>query len=169
MDRRLLSIATMLAATAPLSIAPGGNAAAAQTASARGSLCAADETILFQCRSGMKLISLCGRRTPVPGARLLYGNPGHLDYASPADAAFAWTEQGDVLDVHIRDAGREHLLYSHDSGGNRSADGRLGAFAIEGFVVDRGGGVGVDHRCAGEASRRGRLQDFMPEDTTPER
>jgi len=161
---RGLLIAGAVALAAPA--LPGtstGPAQAAQGRSSPATLCEADETILFQCRSGMKLVSLCGRRTPRPGARLLYGNPGHLDYASSSEAGFSYTEHGREIDVQVHDGDREHGLYSGGAGGSLDADGRLGSYSIDGLVIDRGNGVGVDHRCAGEASRHGRVQDFMPE------
>src|SRR5207237_2189296 len=121
--RPLLLAASALAA-APLFLAqnPG---AAAQPSGARASLCAADETILFQCRSGMKLVSLCGRRTPTPGARLLYGNPGRIDYVSPADATFTWTGQGSGFEVHLRHGEREQIVYSRPGGTDFVGDGRM--------------------------------------------
>jgi hypothetical protein len=163
----LPALAASLALTLAL-VGPVDKADAAQARAAHFSLCAADETILFQCRTGMKLVSLCGHRTPTPGARLLYGNAGHLDYASSADAAFSWTEQGGDWGVHIRDGAREHAIYSWNSGGSMGSDGRLGSYSIDGLLLDRGGTWAVDHRCAGEASRNGRFQDFMPEAETPE-
>ncbi len=144
-------------------LAQDPGAAAAQSGNTRASLCAADETILFQCRTGMKLVSLCGRRTPAPGARLLYGTSARLDYASSPDAVFSWTQNGRDLDIRVRDGEREHWLYSSGTGGGMDADGRLTSHFTEGLMLDRGRTWPVDHRCAGEATRNGRVQDFMPE------
>lgn len=164
MGRGALLAASALAA-APLFLAPGPGAAAdaVQARPAAATLCAAGETILFQCRTGLKLVSLCGRRTPVPAARLLYGNPGRFDYASSPGAAFSWMQTAGDISVRILDGEREHWLYSNGSGSGMDSDGRLGSHRTDGFMLDRGRGWPVDHRCAGEATQNGRLRDFMPE------
>lgn len=160
--RRLVLIVCAVGLAAP-ALPEASGTVATQARAPRASLCATDEKILFQCRSGLKLVSLCGRRTPAAGARLLYGNPGRIDYASPADAAFSWTQHGGRIEVQIRDGDREHLVYSRGPAGNASADSRAGPYSVDGLLIDRGNGMVVDHRCAGEASHHGRMQDFMPE------
>jgi len=160
---RILLMIPALAATGAAGAGTQGGTADARQTSRPVSLCAADETILFQCRTGMKLVSLCGRGGPAPAVRFLHGNPGRIDYASPADAAFSYRRDGIELNIGIRDGEREHHVYSLGRGGGLSADGRLDSGATDGVMMDQGGPAHVERRCASEATRRGRVEDFMPE------
>lgn len=172
-DRRILLFVPAFALAAPaLPGASAGTVGAARNEASQGGLCAADETILFQCRTGRRLVSVCGSRAPAPGTRYLFGNPGRVEYVSPGSAAFSWSqsnEGGDRLEIRFSDAGRDHVVYSHAPVTGASADGRMAPYSVDGVRISQGGRTLVDRRCAGEASRHGRVQDFMPPAETPDR
>ena len=156
----LVAAGALAALSASLPAGPGDEAAAQKSASA--GLCAADETMLFQCRMGNRIAALCGRRTPTRQVRYLSGRPGQIDYASPADARFRWRPDEGPMTVRFRDGEDEYTIY-RDRGSRLAADGRYEDEAIDGVRVMRGERLVSHRRCAGEARTGGPFQDYMDE------
>jgi hypothetical protein len=170
LDRRAWFVVPALAAVAaPMLIAPGGDAGAAQARPARGSLCAADEVVIYQCGIGRQLVAVCGSRTPTPHAQYRFGTPGNvaLAYPGPGQAGLSYAREiysgGGALQIRFSNGGYDYAVYSRmvRTGFNGPNNPRFS----DGVMVRRGGRLVSNRACTTEVGGDGQPEDYMPEGT----
>jgi hypothetical protein len=169
-DRRALFIVPALAAVAaPLLIAPGGDAAAAQGLAAQGSLCARGEVVIFQCGIGRKMVSVCGGRTPAPHAQYRFGAPGNIElaYPGPGQSGLTYAREmysgGGALQIRFSNGGTDYAVYSRTV--RTGFNGRNNPHSSDGVMVRRAGRLLSNRSCTTGVSGNGQPEDFMPEGT----
>lgn len=171
LDRRAwFAVPALAALAAPLLIAPGGGAAVAQARPARGSLCAADEVVIYQCGIGRQLVAVCGSRTPTPHAQYRFGTPGHVALAFPGpgqSGGLSYAREmysgGGALQIRFSNGGYDYAVYSRTV--RTGFNGRNNPQFSDGVMVKRGGRLISNRACTTEVGGDGQAEDYMPEGT----
>ncbi|HTU09852.1 MAG TPA: hypothetical protein VMG08_03045 [Allosphingosinicella sp.] len=172
LDKRVLFIVPAVAAlSAPLLVASGGEAEAAQAAGAvRGSLCAQGEVVLFHCGVGRKMVSVCGSNRGPARAEYRYGAPGDLELAYPAPGQTPLTyareiySGGGAQQIRFTNGGYDYAVYSRTV---RTGFGRGGnnPRVSDGLMVRRGDRLVSNRSCTTPVRSEGQIEDYMREGT----
>jgi hypothetical protein len=173
LDRRaLFALPALAVLAAPFLIAPGaGIAEAAQGRPARGSLCAADEVVIYQCGIGRKLVAVCGSRAGTPHAQYRYGTPGHVElaYPGPGQNGLTYAREmysgGGALQIRFTNGGHDYAVYSRTVRTGFGADGRNNPRFSDGIMIRRGGRLISNRSCTTAVSGSAQAEEFMPEGT----
>jgi hypothetical protein len=171
LDRRFLCGAAALAAAASPLLAPaGGSAEAAQARSTRGSLCAADEVVIWQCGIGRQLAAICGSHTPAPHAQYRFGTPGHVALAQPGPGqtggltyAREMYSGGGALQVRFSNGGYDYAVYSRMV--RTGFNGRNNPRFSDGVMVRREGRLVSNRSCSTAVGGNAEVEVYMPEGT----
>lgn len=169
-DRRALIVVPALAAlAAPMPVAPGASEAeAAQAGPARGSLCAADEVVIFQCGVGRKLVAVCGGRTPGTRAQYRYGTPGHVELAFPGAGEGGLTSAremysgGGATQIRFSSGGYDYAVYSRTVRTGFGREGNNPQFS-DGVFVRQGSRLVSNRACTTPITADAQPEDHMPE------
>jgi hypothetical protein len=163
--RALLVAPALLAIGAPAAGASGDGAGAAQAPDAPGSLCARNEVVIFHCGIGRKMVSVCGRRGPTPGAQYRFGTPGDIELASPGQGGLTYAREmysgGGALQIRFSSGGHDYAVYSRTV--RTGFRGRNNPRFSDGVMVRRGGRLISNRSCTTETSGGAQPEDFMPE------
>ena len=129
--------------------------------SADGSLCSANEAILFECSVGRKSVAVCGG--DLPGgrtyARYLYGLPGKLDMEYPARTgpghgmlthASVGYSGGGESQIRFENRGYEYVVYSRTIRTGFGADRLHYPKHEDGLFVRRDGKMVSERQCVDE-------------------
>jgi hypothetical protein len=169
----LLAIPLLAAMAAPMLIAPvAGEAEAAQArATPRGSLCANNEVVIFNCGVGRKMISVCGRRTPAQGtiAQYRFGAPGDIElaYPGPGQSPLTYAREmysgGGAMQIRFSTAGHDYAVYSRTV--RTGFRGRNNPQFSDGVMVRHGGRLVSNRACTTPVRIDGQPDEFMAEGT----
>jgi len=166
----LFLVPAVAAGATALLIAPGSEAGAVQRRAARGSLCAADEVVIYQCGIGPQLVAVCGSRTPTPHAQYRFGTPGHVALAFPGPGqsggltyAREMYSGGGALQIRFSNGGHDYAVYSRTVRTGFGSDGRNNPQFSDGVMVRRGGRLVSNRSCTTEVGGDGQPEDYMPE------
>jgi hypothetical protein len=137
----------------PPALALGWVVCAALGQGTSGNLCAADETVYFQCTvSKGRLLSVCGDAAKGK-VQYRFGRPGHVEMAfpeKPQDApsqllySHYFRAQTDRTEVRFENGGAGYVLFDYEEGARREAgvqvttpSGKDVAIACNGPVMSR--------------------------------
>jgi len=173
LDRRAWFVVSALAVVAaPLLIAPDSEAGA-QVGPVRGSLCAADEVVIYQCGIGRELVAVCGSRTPTPHAQYRFGTPGHVALAFPGpgqSGGLSYAREmysgGGALQIRFSNGGYDYAAYSRTV--RTGFNGRNNPQFSDGVMVRRGGRLVSNRSCTTDVGSDAQAEDYMPEGTIME-
>lgn len=169
MRRAWFIVPALAAVAAPLLIAPGGNAAAAQVDNPRGSLCATGEVVIFHCGIGRKMVSVCGGRTPAPHAQYRFGMPGDIELAfpGPGQSGLTWAREmysgGGALQIRFSNGGYDYAVYSRTVRTGFGRGRRNNPRFSDGVMVRRAGRLIANRACTTGVGGDARPEEFMPE------
>ena len=167
MKRAWFIAPTLAALSAPMLVAPGGGAEAAQVDNPRGSLCARGEVVIFHCGIGRKMVSVCGGRTPAPHAQYRFGAPGEIELAfpGPGQTGLSYAREmysgGGALQIRFSSGGYDYAVYSRTL--LTGFRGRNNPRFSDGIMVRRGDRLISNRACTTEISGDAQPEDFMPE------
>lgn len=159
-------------ALACLLVASGAMAAGRQPVAA-SSHCGPDEQVVFSCRIGPKIASLCAsqRLTPTEGhLQYRYGPPGKVEIQVPdrtlADRARIQVMRSppstaNALAVGVESAGFTYHVFSSESVGSVSSDGMRSWMVDSGVEVRKGQTTVFSKHCTGQPDDARFLASFF--------
>ena len=169
-DRRILLVSpALLLLGTPLR--PADQAAAAQSPTPRGSLCAVGEQVIFSCGMGRKMVSVCGGRATAPHAQYRYGAPGNIELAfpGPGQSGLSYAREmysgGGALQIRFSNGGYDYAVYSRTVRTGFGRDGHNNPRFSDGVMVRRNGRLISNRACTTQVAGDAQPEDFMTEGT----
>lgn len=146
-------VGACLAIVAVLALAPTlGKATENRTSLSSGSLCVVTEQVIFQCRIGSRMASVCANKS-TKAAQYRFGKPGAVELAYPASSSgsITWARVGysggGELQLSFSNNQHKYILYSRvvrTGFGPGTNDPSFEA----GVAVARGNKLVSDRRCS---------------------
>jgi hypothetical protein len=166
----LLFVPAFAAGVAAMLVAPGDEAGAARSRGAHGSLCSADEVVIYQCGIGRQLVAVCGSRTPAPHAQYRFGTPGHVTLAFPGpgrSGGLSYAREmysgGGALQIRFTNGGYDYAVYSRTV--RTGFNGHNNPQFSDGVMVRRDGRLISNRACTTEVGGDAQPEDYMSEGT----
>ena len=135
---------------AAISAALSGSPSFSETIGSSKGLCSAQETVLFVCPVGRKLVSVCGQADK---ATYRYGSPGKVELSSQAlTTAERSFSGGGETQIYFKNGQFTYLVYDKTARTSFSPSGQNDPGFTSGLVVLKNGRVVSPRKCGADAS-----------------
>lgn len=143
-----------------MSIALSGSSSFSKAVRPAKGLCAPQETAVFVCPVGRKLVSVCGQGDK---ATYRYGSPGKVELSSQAlTTAERSFSGGGETQIYFNNGQFTYLIYDKTVRTSFSADGRNDPDFTSGLVVLKGGHAVSIRKCGTDASISAAASHIIP-------